>query len=238
MIDHNSMLYWYPLIKDLPIPQPKTEIVLRKDDWWKHLDGKQFWKKDMLKLKTAIEKMRLPCFMRTDLASGKHNYLDTCYIGTLADLPVHLFKLIEANAIHDLWFNAIIIREFIYLGCKFRAFDGLPIAAERRYFVKDGMVICHHPYWQLDAIRFYQRTKEYEKQPWQKWLKEINTESKTEIKILTGYAEMVGTVLDGSWSVDFAKDSEGKWWLIDCAEAKSSWHPECKNKLTDNPKGA
>lgn len=237
-INRNSMLYWYPLIKDLPIPQPKTEIVLRKNNWWKYLDGKNLPDKDFYKLKHAICKMGIPCFMRTDLTSGKHNYLDTCYIGSVADLDKNLFKLIEANALRDLWFNAIIIREFIYLNYKFRAFDGLPIASERRYFIKGGKVICHHPYWVEDAIRFYERTKDQEKLTWQKWLKELNRESKTEITILSGYAEKVASVLEGAWSIDFAKDSEGKWWLIDCAEAASSWHPDCKNKLTNNPKGA
>lgn len=238
IINKSSMLYWYPLVKDLPIPQPKTGIVLKKEKWWEYLDGKKFPKKDLYKLKHAIEKMGLPCFMRTDLASGKHNYLDTCYIGTIADLDQHIFRLIESNAIHDLWFNAIIVREFIFLGYKFKAFDGLPIASERRYFIKDGKVVCHHPYWVEDAIKFYQRTKDQEKLTWQKWLKELNQESEIEIIVLTGYAEKVASVLDGAWSVDFAKDSEGKWWLIDMALAEQSWHPPCKNKLTDNLKGS
>ncbi len=237
-INKSSMLWWYPLIKDLPIPQPQTEIVLRKANWWKYLDGKVFPKNDIAKLKKVIERIGMPCFMRTDLASGKHNYLDTCYVGTTADVDKHLFRLIEANALCDLWFNAIIIREFIYLGCKFRAFDGLPIASERRYFIKDGEVICHHPYWIEDAIRFYKRTKDYEKQPWQKWLKEMNKESETEVIILKGYAEKVAVVLNGAWSIDFAKDSEGRWWLIDVALAEQSWHPPCKNKLTGELRGS
>jgi len=237
-INKSSMLYWYPLIKDLSIPQPKTEIVLQKDDWWGYLDGKPFSEEDIIILRDTIEKIGLPCFMRTDLASGKHNYLDTCYIGTIADLEKHLFRLIEANALHDLWFNAIIIREFIYLGCKFKAFDGLPIASERRYFIRDGKVICHHPYWHLDAIRFYRRTEDQENLEWQKLLYEMNIESETEISLLTSYAGMVGAVLNDSWSIDFAKDSEGRWWLIDMALAEQSWHPDCKNKLTKNPKGS
>jgi hypothetical protein len=28
------------------------------------------------------------------------------------------------------------------------------------------------------------------------------------------------------WSVDFAQDEAGKWWLIDMARAESSWHPK------------
>jgi D-alanine-D-alanine ligase-like ATP-grasp enzyme len=30
------------------------------------------------------------------------------------------------------------------------------------------------------------------------------------------------------WSVDFAQDEAGKWWLIDMARAESSWHPKHK----------
>lgn len=232
------MLYWFPLVTDLPIPQPKTETVLKKKDWWQYLDGKNFPEKDFYKLKSAIKRVGLPCFMRTDLSSGKHNYLDTCYIGTVTDLASHLFRLIESNAIHDLWFGAIIIREFIYLDYKFRAFDGLPIAAERRYFIKDGKVVCHHPYWIEDAIKFYERTKDEEERTWKKWLKELNREIDLEIQILSNYSEKVASVLQGSWSIDFAKDSEGKWWLIDMALAEQSWHPPCINKLTANPKGS
>jgi hypothetical protein len=69
------------------------------------------------------------------------------------------------------------------------------------------------------------------------WLKELNTESEIEVRILTNIAEMVGSVLPGSWSVDFAKDRDGKWWLIDIALAEQSWHQLCKNKLSDDLKG-
>jgi hypothetical protein len=129
------------------------------------------------------------------------------------------------------------VREFIYLSYRFRAFGGLPIGCERRYFIRDGEVICHHPYWVKEAIKFYQQSKNWENLPWQMWLKELNTESEIEVRILTNIAEMVGSVLPGSWSVDFAKDREGKWWLIDMALAEQSWHPPCKNKLSNYLKG-
>jgi len=35
----------------------------------------------------------------------------------------------------------------------------------------------------------------------------------------------VRAVGKGSWSVDFALDANGKWWLIDMALAADSWHP-------------
>ena len=227
MINHNSMLYWYPLTKNLPVPQPRTEFVLQKDGWWKYLDRAKFSKKDTAKLPKSAKSFGYPLFMRTDLASGKHDYLDSCYVDKEQSLLPNLRNLIEQNALHDLWFSAIVFREYLHLDYRFLAFNGLPIASERRYFIKDGRVVCRHPYWIEDAIRFYQRTKNQEERAWQKWLKELNTESETEIKTLSHYARKVASVLDGAWSVDFAKDSEGKWWLIDCAEAAVSWHPDC-----------
>ena len=238
IINKSSMMYWFPLVKELPIPQPRTEIVLSKDDWWKYLDGERLPEQDIKTLKEAIKRMGYPVFIRTDLASGKHRYLHSSYVDSEDKVIQNLFGLIEQNALRDLWFNTIVVREFIHLDWKFKAFDGLPIASERRYFIKDGEVTCRHPYWILDAIRFYGKEKQWEDTTWKKWLQELNTESEVEIKILTNYAEMVASVLDGAWSVDFARDRDGKYWLIDMALSEQSWHPPCKNKLSDNPKGS
>lgn len=232
------MLYWYPKIKDLPIPQPKTGFVLKDEHWWDYLDGRQFSKKDMSVLKKAMVKIGYPIFMRTDLASGKHQYLRSSYVEKRRDVQPALYNLIEQNALRDLFFNTIIIREFLYLDYRFKAFDGLPIAPERRYFIKDGKVICHHPYWIEEAIQFYEHSKQWENTNWRKSLKEMNTESEVEVKILSNHAELVGTMLDGYWSIDFAKDKSGTWWLIDMALGEKSWHPCCKNKLTTNLKGS
>lgn len=238
IINKSSMLYWFHLVKELPIPQPRTEFVLSKDDWWKYLDGERLPEQDIKTLKEAIKRMGYPVFMRTDLASGKHQYLHSSYVDSEDKVVQNLFGLIEQNALRDMWFNTIVVREFIHLDWKFKAFDGLPIASERRYFIKDGEVTCRHPYWIQDAIRFYGREKQWEDTTWKKWLQELNTESEVEIKILTNYAEMIASVLDGAWSVDFARDRDGKYWLIDMALAERSWHPPCKNKLSDNPKGS
>lgn len=107
----------------------------------------------------------------------------------------------------------------------FTAFRGLPIGMERRYFVKDGQVLCHHPYWPEDAIRNPSVDN------WQDILKDLNTEGEEEIKLLTSYAEKISRAIEGYWSVDFCKDkSNSWWWLIDMAEAKESWHPQCDRR--------
>ena len=46
---------------------------------------------------------------------------------------------------------------------------------------------------------------------------------------LKSMAEKVAKVLKGNWSVDFACDVSGAWWLIDMATALHSWHPDCNS---------
>jgi len=120
------MLNWYPVIAGLPIPQPRTEFVLSKENWWQYLDGKRLPDEDTEVLKAAIARLGgYPVFMRTDLSSGKHNFVDACYVHDEDRLMKNLFGLVEQNALHDLWFDSIAVREFITLDYEFQAFNGL-----------------------------------------------------------------------------------------------------------------
>lgn len=224
--NHSSMLYWWPKIKDLPIPQPKTEIAYQKDDWWCHLDGIPIEREIITKVNEIANRFGYPVFVRTDLSSGKHNYLESCYIGDYESIHKNIWRLIETNAIKDLWFNSLIVREYLRLDWRFRAFNGLPIAPERRYFIEDGEVICHHPYWPENAIKFWGGSKNWEHTIWKEHLKRMNHESIEEIELLTGYTRLVSQNISGDWSVDFAKGANGTWYLIDMATAIQSWHPE------------
>src|SRR3989337_1939956 len=69
----------------------------------------------------------------------------------------------------------------------------------RRYFVRDGQVQCHHPYWPEDALRFEGRRP----WGWRKRLKVLNQETFGEVSRLWVYAERLAAHLDGYWSVDF-----------------------------------
>ncbi|GAI66328.1 unnamed protein product [marine sediment metagenome] len=46
---------------------------------------------------------------------------------------------------------------------------------------------------------------------WKEILKELNTETESEVALLTDYAEQVACVLDGYWSVDFAHAKDDRW---------------------------
>jgi hypothetical protein len=103
----------------------------------------------------------------------------------------------------------------------------MPVNPERRYFVKDGAVLCHHPYWTKEAIA--KGTSGGLPKDWESIVEEINKETKEESEILTGCSQKVAKALDGFWSVDFCKAKDNRWILIDCAEGVRSWHPEdCK----------
>lgn len=224
-----SMLYWYPKVKDLGIPMPKTEIVeVPYTHLIRMLDGKMMPKRYVQKVIEASDKTGYPLFMRTDMGSAKHSWERTCYVPEKEGLFKHIWALIDetlaAGMFGELDPNALIFREFLYLEDAFTAFNGLPVSKERRYFIRDGEVECHHPYWIQDAIEKDWRSNK--PSDWRELLKELNSEGDSEIKLLTLYSGQIAKALPGYWSVDYAKVLGGTWYLIDMAEGEKSWHPE------------
>ena len=223
-MNKSSMLYWWPRIKGLPIPQPKTIIVpVPIVALEAAVDGDISKIQPFIpKFDAATEELGYPLFVRTDHLSAKHQYESTCFVPSPDELLHHIGALVEMNfAIFGPGPSALVFREYVSLARSFSAFEGLPIAPERRYFVREGQIECHHPYWHADAIRRPSTAD------WRAWLDLMNEESDEEIALLLGYAEQVGASLPGYWSVDFALAAGGheRWLLIDCAKGEKSWHP-------------
>ena len=177
------------------------------------------------KVRSVIEKrFALPVFIRTDQASGKHFWKDSCFYDGSRPLDRHLFSVCEANHCADiigLYFKAIVIREYIPMDSLFTAFWGnLPISPERRYFIKAGKILCRHAYWFDEAIR----TPSAEN--WKELNARMNLQTDVEVKLLTKYCGLVADVFRGYWSVDFCRAKDGRWILIDMAEGEKSWHPK------------
>jgi hypothetical protein len=105
------------------------------------------------------------------------------------------------------------------LNSGFKAFEGMPVSKERRYFVRDGKVVCKHPYWPEDAIYGHKLPPD-----WKLLLAAMNLETGEEREQLNAYAVKFASVNPGFWSVDFAQDARGNWWLIDAARGEVSWH--------------
>ena len=245
-----SLCYWWPRIHDLGIPVPRTEIVLLPQPTsaavaamtcvvhpGNHDVESPSCETELSRmepeLRAAGERIGYPLFLRTDMLSGKHSYRDTCLVPEADALWDHVFRLAEEHEM-ALWLErdndltAFIFRELIDLNSRFTAFQDFPIAPERRYFIKDGSVVCHHPYWFEDVIKgnFWQQQEEPKN--WRRDLRHMSKEGQSEIATLSAYARQVAAALPGEWSVDFALTRAGEWYLIDMAIAARSWHPrEC-----------
>jgi hypothetical protein len=236
MTEENSIAYWYPKIKDL-VPTPRTEIFPIEAVWSE--DGNSLTIDDdyFEPILKKAEEMGFPIFVRANDGSDKHEWRDTCYVEKKEDLRRHIGNLLIWSMDNFLPYNAIALREFIKMDTGFTAFYlGMPVNPERRYFVKDGKIVCHHPYWIEDAIH---GSKEELPENWKEILKEMNMEEQGEIDLLTSYAEKIGKEMAGYWSIDFCRTKEGKWLMIDCARGQDSWHQEgCPNKISNLKQGA
>lgn len=229
-MNKNSLLFWHPKIKNLPIPQPQTEIVPLTDEETKIMQNEMMPRSVTEKVAVAIgNNFTPPVFIRTDLASGKHGWQKTCFYTGQTELWKNLHAVLVDNLLADLFdFSAFVIREYIPMDSGFTAFYGrMPVNPERRYFIKDHKILCHHPYWPEDAIR---PTLDKGLPPdWKKRLEKMNTNTPEDTKILDGYASKVAEAFDGFWSVDFCHARDGRWILIDMATGEESWHPkECE----------
>lgn len=227
-MDRTSLLYWYPKIKDL-VPTPKTEWVEASDgeciEWLDNPIPEE-------KLKEIYEKAReigYPLFMRTSHFSAKHDYNYTCYVESGRELLGHLRGLLDmsfAKGVVGLPIDAIVFREYLELDWRFKAFEGLPIATEVRRFIKDGENLCWHFYWPEQSMRFIGNEGERVKnRDWRQHLKDMRATAMKEREIHEEFAERVANKLDGYWSVDFARTSDGEWFLIDMGAGELSYHP-------------
>ncbi|MFZ5768522.1 MAG: ATP-grasp domain-containing protein [Bacillota bacterium] len=224
-METSSLLVWWPRVREVVVPKPKTVVV-----WagWHTLagllDGKALPEDVRVLVEAAAAHLGFPLFLRTDLASCKHEWGRTCYVESPDGLWRNLFRLVDGNGVYDLACEAIVLRQYIPLQHGFRAFWGMPVARERRYFVRDGEVICHHPYWPEEAMRFFR----IEEPPgWRDILRRLNEEPPEEVEVLSEYARDLSRALPGAWSLDFALGEDGSWYFIDAAEASRSWHPPC-----------
>lgn len=227
--EESSMLYWYPkIIGRLRTPKTVLLPIPTKDHHRMReiLDGKPFPKRIEKKILLKGEEIGYPLFLRSDQGSGKHEWRDTCYVPNEESLISHVISLLEWHecaGIMGLWWDALVFREIIPLESRFTAFHGMPVSRERRVFVRDGVIECIHPYWPEDAI--YEDRENPLPADWKAQLHYLNDMCGEEIGQLSFMGKIFGEQLPGYWSVDFACDIHGAWWMIDAARGELSWHP-------------
>jgi hypothetical protein len=217
-MNQNSMCYWWPRIKNLGIPVPRTVITSL----------------EVTAVCDAAEQIGYPVFLRTDLCSGKHDWKSSCYVSDSSKVIGNLAKVIESNVRWQMLGiepMAAIIREFLDLETSFTAFIGdMPINKERRYFVRGKEVLCGHPYWPETTFNNHPARMANDPE-WESKLAKLNKVDSSE-RVLTEYAATVGAAMGGFWSVDFAKAKNGQWYLLDMALGENSYHwPNCERRV-------
>jgi len=227
------MSYWLPILLKTGVPVPETRLITTELPLVSMLEEElpgltDNWKAFVGELRAAaLEVGGYPAFLRTGHGSGKHEYVDTCHVPDERALSRHVWRLVEWSLLVDLCglpTRVWAVRRFLQLQASFRAFGGLPINRERRYFIGAGRVICRHAYWPESAVA----EGEPDAADWREKLAALNEETPEEIALLTEMSERVAQAFTGVWSLDWAQDITGRWWAIDMAPAERSYHwPGC-----------
>ena len=231
-LDKNCLSYWFPILKSTGLPVPRTEILSTNVELLRLCDGQkpEGYDQFIADLTAMCIGIGTPVFLRTGQTSGKHYWNETCHVTDLAKLPQHVYQLVEFSATADMCGlddDVWVAREFIPMYSLFEWFPGkMPINRERRYFIRDGKVVCHHAYWPKDAFG------DFDEKPAPKSILKklgiLNSETASEVAELTAMADTAAKAFDGYWSLDFSQDAKGKWWAIDMAIGERSYHwPGC-----------
>ena len=237
-MEKNSLIYWYPKVKNTRVPTPETEIVILKNQHSELMpicDGdfspiQDQWEEIL----TSARKIGFPLFMRTDEFSGKHQWKKTCFVQKEEDLKEHIKNLLEDSFMADLMglpIRALVFRKYIPMQNLFKAFYGeMPVNPEIRFFIRDGEILCWHWYWVEEAI---ERGSPKNLLPFN-WKDIINNAKRdylsgNDLMWLENDVRKIAKEFDGFWSVDFCLSAKREWIMIDMAVGERSWHPEdCK----------
>ena len=234
-MNKSNLLYWFPKIKDLEIPVPKTktlELNPKNDDLISIFDGNsQPLDSQMERILNKTKEIGYPLFMKTGEFSGKHYWKTTCYVEKEENLRRQIVNLIEMSLCADITDNlpidALVFREYIPMKTLFTGFFGeTPINPEFRFFINNGKVQCGHWYWVEDAIAIAEHRLPKGWRVPLRYAKDFYS-SKEHIFLLTQHAQKIADVLPDHWSIDFCLSKDDKWYLIDMALGEVSEHLSC-----------
>ena len=225
LIKQTDLRYWFPAVQRSGVLYPKTVLIedgVDFGDLTKALDGKEPKTLDGL-IESVVEasnEVGVPFFLRTSYLSGKHEWADTCYCRYPKGIGRNIIGLVEATALADQPLGCFVVREFLKLQTCFTAFGGMPVAREFRVFIKASEVLHVQPYWPPQSIR------KPSIPDWRYALAWLSKLSPKEQAFLEARARSVD--IEGFWSMDFAQDVKGDWYLIDMARGELSYlrYPE------------
>ena len=241
--DLNCMSYWYPRIKGL-VPTPQTELLVLSPedghDMARVLDGDSPQSIERVYRFVAEAAQRMggyPVFLRTGHGSGKHNWDRTCRVARSKEIADHIHNLIEWSHLADMLglpHNVWAVRRMLAVEpiCCLPTYCGLPLVPEWRVFIRDHKVQCSHPYWPPRAVNI--GLGKYSAATGAAILRYQAAPTPAEAIL---YAEDIGAVLAGYWSVDVLQAKDGLY-VIDMAQGERSWHWDgCNAQQTSKERG-
>jgi hypothetical protein len=231
--DLNSIFAWYPLVKDV-VPTPRTVLIPQVGNF-DHNEalayGRPSKDPEMRRIvdeacKAAKSLGGYPIFIKSDQLANKHSWVESCFIDSDAQMEKGIKNILEFTLMLMFGpdFGGLAVREFLELDWKFHAFEGMPVAREFRFFVKNGSVQCRHPYWFPSCLR------NIDCEDWMPKLREMQRLNPEEKALLDDYALKISKAVeplnapDNYWSLDFCIDKKGKWWFTDMATGLESFH--------------
>lgn len=229
--DKTCLSYWFPKIEAAGLPVPKTTILTMPDDAFMDIynlfDGKPMTgvaQPFFDRLTAAADRMGYPCFLRTGHTSGKHEWGRTCFIASSDVVREHVIGIVyfsELAGIVGLPSKIWAVREFLPTIPHGRCpnYENMPLCREFRFFVRDGDVLCWHPYWPEEAME--QGGAVFD-DPAYTHEEFCALDDETPLREIASEA---GRTVGGEWSVDLLETTRG-WYLIDMAESHKSFHWE------------
>ena len=229
----DTMLYWYPLVSKLDIPQPETYIVEIPYNILKNVPNDPLsLSRYMPQFKEIMSKLGpFPIFIRSDMSSQKFAFKSSCRLPDELSLMPHILHIVSNNIATGLHDSAIIFRKWLDLEAGFSAFNNLPITKTARVFISDGAITCIHPAWEQYQIDHWPgnhcRSTGGINPEWRSILANQNSTIKSQHPVLEKYGSMVASVLGpGKWAADFTKGYDGEWYLLDVVAGMVVVHPK------------
>lgn len=215
----NCLSYWFPKLKAANLPVPKTTILEMSDKDLENIywifDGEKISIPFFKEAEKAALDIGFPVFLRSGQTSAKHDWSTTCFTCTVPDIKEHILNIIYFSAcvgVPDT--KIIVVREMLPIqpiGICLN-YMGMPVNREFRYFVKDGKIICKHPYWPRESLekgKCLITNQQY---------KDL-----CEFPDVDHLAIEASKVVDGYWSVDLLETADG-WYITDMAKGEDSFH--------------
>lgn len=229
MSDKTALSYWLPKLQAAGLPTPRTTIVSLGDGMaesiFRVFDGEPLGdasKPFFEEMDRVAAEIGFPLFLRTDHTSGKHNWKNTCFVPSAADLKKHIIAIVEFSEMAgviglpwDVWAIRELLPTIPYGYCP--RYGDMPICKEFRFFVEDGDIKCAHPYWPRFSLE--QGGADLGETNYEDLCR---MENESELRAL---ASAAGKAVGGAWSIDLLETKRG-WFVTDMAEAKKSWHWE------------